>query len=91
MNRLLSVTLTTLILTACSDAGLTGVDESRAASRSSQAPGLAASQSQNAAGNLTVMTRNVYVGTDVDAVIAAEDPNQIPFIAAEVWELPFPS
>ena len=27
---------------------------------------------------ITVMTRNVYVGADVDYVLAAEDPNEIP-------------
>lgn len=33
------------------------------------------------------MTRNMYVGTDMDAVIAAEDPGQIPLLVAEAWEL----
>ena len=36
---------------------------------------------------LTVMTRNVYVGTDVDVVLAANDPNEIPFLVAEAFGL----
>lgn len=36
---------------------------------------------------LTVMTRNLYVGTDVDRLIGVTDPNQIPFVVAEIWEL----
>lgn len=35
---------------------------------------------------LTVMTRNMYVGTDVDAVITTPDPNQIPFAVATAWQ-----
>jgi len=35
-------------------------------------------------GDLSVMTRNIYVGTDVDKVLEAEDLNQIPFIVAEL-------
>lgn len=34
---------------------------------------------------LTVMTRNVYVGTDVDVVLAASDPDEIPFLVAEAF------
>jgi len=40
-----------------------------------------------AAMSLTVMTRNMYVGTDVDRVIETEDPNQIPFVVGELWQL----
>lgn len=36
--------------------------------------------------NLTVMTRNVYVGADVDAVLAATDPNQIPVLVAQAFQ-----
>jgi len=36
-------------------------------------------------GVLKVMTRNVYVGGDVDIVLEAEDPNMIPFLVAEVY------
>jgi endonuclease/exonuclease/phosphatase family metal-dependent hydrolase len=37
--------------------------------------------------NLTIMTRNVYVGTDVDMVLAAEDINDIPFLVAEAFQM----
>lgn len=87
MKRHLSISLFLLALTACSDSGLTGVDGAGTANASRQAAELDMNRPQNAAGSLTVMTRNMYVGTDVDAVIAAEDPNQIPFIVADVWEL----
>jgi hypothetical protein len=43
---------------------------------------------------ITVMTRNVYVGADVDIVIGAEDPNDIPVLVAqayqELWATNFP-
>ena len=36
-------------------------------------------------GVLKVMTRNIYVGGDVDIVIEAEDPGMVPFLVAEVY------
>ncbi len=36
---------------------------------------------------LRVMTRNVYVGTDVDKVLAAESPEEIPVLVAEAFQL----
>lgn len=38
-------------------------------------------------GVLKVMTRNIYVGGDVDIVIEAEDPQMIPFLVAEVYAM----
>lgn len=35
---------------------------------------------------LRVMTRNVYVGADVDAVLAAQDPTQIPVLVAQAFQ-----
>jgi hypothetical protein len=35
---------------------------------------------------IRVMTRNVYVGADLDKVLAAEDPNDIPVLAAEAFQ-----
>ncbi len=35
---------------------------------------------------IRVMTRNVYVGADVDKVLAATDPSQIPVLAAEAFQ-----
>lgn len=36
---------------------------------------------------LTVMTRNLFVGTDVDRLIGITDPNQVPFLVADLWQL----
>ena len=46
-----------------------------------------ATTSNASATQLTVMTRNMYVGTDVDLVLATPDPNQIPFVVGELWQL----
>jgi endonuclease/exonuclease/phosphatase family metal-dependent hydrolase len=37
--------------------------------------------------SLTVMTRNMYVGTDVDRVVEVQDPSQIPFVVGDLWQL----
>ncbi len=37
-------------------------------------------------GAVTAMTRNIYVGGDVDIVIGASDPNQIPILVAQVFQ-----
>ncbi len=34
-----------------------------------------------------VMTRNVYVGTDVDVILEAGDPAQVPFLVAEAFQM----
>jgi hypothetical protein len=36
---------------------------------------------------ITVMTRNVYVGADVDYVLAAQDPNEIPVRVAQAFQM----
>jgi endonuclease/exonuclease/phosphatase family metal-dependent hydrolase len=33
-----------------------------------------------------VMTRNIYIGTDVDIVLGADDPSQIPVLAAQAFQ-----
>lgn len=38
-------------------------------------------------GSINVMTRNVYVGTDVDYVLSAQDPNEIPVRVAEAFQM----
>jgi len=35
---------------------------------------------------ITVMTRNIYVGADVDRIMLTEDPNQIPIVVTEVFQ-----
>lgn len=49
--------------------------------------GVHAGDAADSAIRLTVMTRNLFVGTDVDRLIGVADPNQIPFIVADLWEL----
>lgn len=36
--------------------------------------------------SVKVLTRNIYVGTDVDKIMQTEDPNQIPLVVAEVFQ-----
>lgn len=43
-------------------------------------------QSDFAPGTVTVMTRNIYVGTDVDVILSAQDPQQIPILAAQAFQ-----
>lgn len=35
---------------------------------------------------LTVMTRNIYVGADVDVVLAAQSPEQVPVLVAQAFQ-----
>ena len=37
-------------------------------------------------GPVTAMTRNIYVGGDVDLLLGATDPNQIPVLVAQVFQ-----
>ena len=37
-------------------------------------------------GAVTAMTRNIYIGGDVDLVMGATDPNQIPLLVAKIFQ-----
>lgn len=76
MKHIMAILLTVSIATACSD--VAGPDNRPI----DFSDALEAQSTQ-----LTVMTRNMYVGTDVDAVITTPDPNQIPFAVADAWQL----
>ena len=39
------------------------------------------------AGVVKVMTRNIYIGTDVDVVLEAEDLTQVPFLVAHAYNI----
>ncbi len=41
---------------------------------------------QVAVGNLTVMTRNIYVGTNVDLVLGAQSPEEVPVLVAQAFQ-----
>jgi len=41
---------------------------------------------RNNPGKVSVMTRNIYVGTDVDVILQAEDPNQVPLLVTEAFQ-----
>lgn len=36
---------------------------------------------------ITVMTRNIYIGANVDTILAATDPAQVPLLAAEAYQV----
>ena len=79
MKYLPALLLAVLALGACTD-DVTGPSRADVA-------GFDGAEPAASAVHLTVMTRNMYVGTDVDRAIETSDPNQIPFIVGELWEL----
>lgn len=81
MRRLPAVLLAALVLGGCSD-DITGPSDGASTLIDGSAPAAGPASVQ-----LTVMTRNMYVGTDVDRVIETPDPNQVPFVVGELWEL----
>lgn len=81
MRCLPAVLLAALVIGACSD-DITGPSDGELTVIDGSVPAAGPAAEQ-----LTVMTRNMYVGTDVDRVIETNDPNQIPFVVGELWEL----
>jgi hypothetical protein len=81
MHVRLSIAALAVLLAACGDDGLLDVGDGAAERRSNDWLGPAKDQS-----SITVMTRNVYVGTDVDRIIEAEDPRDIPILVAEAFQ-----
>lgn len=81
MQKRLGLAALAIILGACSDHGLSSIDNSVTERRGNDWLGPA-----NTQGAITVMTRNVYVGADVDRIIEAENPEQIPLLVAEAFQ-----
>jgi hypothetical protein len=73
-----------IVLAACGDDGLLNVGDGNSERRSNDWLGPSKDRA-----SITVMTRNIYVGTDVDRIIEAEDPNQIPILVAEAFQTLF--
>ena len=42
--------------------------------------------SDDRGGQVSVMTWNIYVGADVDPILAASDPNEVPLLVAAAWQ-----
>ncbi|HHJ52840.1 MAG TPA: hypothetical protein ENJ89_06560 [Caldithrix abyssi] len=71
-----------IALNACSDQAPLSVDQ-----KTDDAARLAKSAYDLPATDMvTVMTRNIYVGTDVDVILSATDPNQIPVLTAQAFQ-----
>ncbi len=79
MRQLSAILIAALVLGGCAE-DVTGPSQGNVASFDGLEPAGGAVQ-------LTVMTRNMYVGTDVDRAITTSDPNQIPLVVGELWEL----
>jgi endonuclease/exonuclease/phosphatase family metal-dependent hydrolase len=72
---ILALAVCTLILAACDHDRITGLR--------SEGPSANLGRGTDV---LTVMTHNIYVGADVDPIVAATDPTQIPFLAAQAYQ-----
>ncbi len=71
-----------LLVAGCTDGTVTGVDEPQSAE-----PSTHVFRHDGGSGTVTVLTRNIYVGADVDILLAAQDPEQIPVLAAEAFQM----
>lgn len=81
MNRLLALIGATLVAVGCADRGIVDV--------ATQQAGQPEASLSTVPGNpgLTVMTWNVYYGTDPKIVLQAPSVDQIPVYAAQAWAL----
>lgn len=77
MKQLLSLIGLALMLAACSDASFIEPESFDQAAFEKRG--------KESASSLSVMTRNMYVGANVDRIIEESDPNLVPLRVAEEW------
>ena len=66
---------------ACTEDRATGVGESALGDAEAIQAGVATGP-----GGITILTRNIYVGANVDRVLAASSPEEIPALVEESWQ-----
>lgn len=81
MNRLTAVAAAAVLAAGCADRGIVDVSTQRTAQPEASMVGVPGNP------GLTVMTWNVYYGTDPTIVLAAPSPDLIPVYAAQAWAL----
>ena len=84
MRRLLASAFTALSVISCADAGSTTAPSLATTNTVAGAPSAAALPNAGARG-LTVMTRNLYLGADIFAVVEG-DPRGIPLRVTQAWQ-----
>lgn len=84
MTRQLAAALAALAVISCADAARTTAPTTVAASAASAGPS-AAMLPNGGSRELTVMTRNLYLGADIFAVVQG-DPNGIPLRVTQAWQ-----
>ncbi len=78
IRRILSALLLTLLIVSCKEE--LPVDPQSPLETSTT------SKLFNSNETVTVMTRNIYVGTDVDVILGAENPEEIPILVAQAFQ-----
>jgi hypothetical protein len=81
MNRLFALIGATLVAAGCADRGVVDVSMQQADQPSANLVGDPGSP------GITVMTWNVYYGTDPKIVLQAQSTDEVPIYAAQVWAL----
>ena len=84
MRRLLPSAFAALTVIGCADAGPTATPSLTTTASDAGAPSAAALPNAGARG-LTVMTRNLYLGADIFAVVEG-DPRGIPLRVTQAWQ-----
>lgn len=78
IQRILSALLLTFLIVSCTEE--LPVDPQSPLETSTK------SKLSNSNETVTIMTRNIYVGTDVDVILGAENPEDIPILVAQAFQ-----